>query len=507
MNLPRLLAVISIAAVAVSAQTQRGNDTVVSIQSLIEKGQLDSAASLIQQALGGHADDAGLLNLRGVVYAQKGELTAARTDFAAAARLNPRLTPAWQNLGRACQQLKDVSCAVDSWQRVTRSKPADVEAHLALAELYFERGGFAESLGQLNASKTDNLALRVLDLCGLARIGEAKRAAEKLAALSDFSDADLAALHGPIDEPRAAEVLVVLASGLDSRNAAGVVTLQRLALAYERLKQRGEARKILERVALTEPNNAAHLFELARLAEEEQDHEGALGYLAHARDLEPNNPRVHFLFGAIAGELDLPIEAKQSLDKALAADPENPNYNYVMGTVILQTRDASTASSYLAKYVKAKPADDRGHYALGLAYFAGGDYEHAQQEMQLAQKAKTFAPAANYYLGRMARLDGDLDAAKLRLHEALALQPKFSEPHTELGRIAMIDGDLTLAHAELEQAVALSPQSFQANEQLLVLFKRTRDPRAAVQEEKLKKLDEERSKRAELMLRTLEMKP
>jgi Flp pilus assembly protein TadD len=480
---------------------------VVNAQALIQKGDLDSAATLIEQALQKPAGRAGLLNLRGVIYAQRNQLPAARRDFAEAVQLNPLLTPAWQNLGRACQQLKDVSCAVDAWQRVTRSKPADVEAHLALAEAYFERGGFAESLRQLNASGADNLALRVLDLCGLAQFSEAKRAAGKLAAQSDFSDADLAALHGPLDEPRAAEVVVVLASGLDSRKSAGVATLQRLALAYEQLKKRAEARKILERVALAEPNNTTHLFELARLAEDSEDHAGALGYLAHARDLEPNNPRVHFLFGAIAGEMNLPIEAKQSLDKALAADPDNPTYNFAMGSVVLQTRDAATASSYLAKYVKAMPADERGHYALGLAYFAGGDYERAKQEMRLAQTRKTLAPAADYYLGRMARLDGDLDEAKRQLHEALTLRPHFSEPHTELGRIAMLNGELNEARTEFDQALAFSPQSFQANEQLLVLYKRTHDPRAAAQEEKLKKLDEERSRRAELMLRTLEMRP
>ena len=71
----------------------------------------------------------------------------------------------------------------------------------------------------------------------------------------------------------------------------------------------------------------------------------------------------------------------------------------------------------------------------------------------------------------------------------------------------MMRGEMAVAHSELEEAVRLSPQSFQANEQLLVLYRRTHDPRAAGQEETLKKLDEERSKRAELMLRTLEMRP
>jgi Flp pilus assembly protein TadD len=175
--------------------------------------------------------------------------------------------------------------------------------------------------------------------------------------------------------------------------------------------------------------------------------------------------------------------------------------------VILQTRDAATASNYFAKYVQAYPADQRGHYALGLAYFAAGDYQHANQEMRVAQTSRDLAPAADYYLGRMARLDGDDEEAKRKLLEALALQPKFSEPHTELGRIALQNGQTDEARTQLELAVRLAPNSFQANQQLLVLYKRTHDARAATQEEVLKKLDEERSRRAELMLRTLDMRP
>ena len=217
--------------------------------------------------------------------------------------------------------------------------------------------------------------------------------------------------------------------------------------------------------------------------------------------------RIHFLFGLIAGEMSLPIEARQSLDKALALEPDNPDYNYAMGSVILETRDAATAAGYFEKFVRARPADGRGHFALGLAQFTSGDYGDAKHEMHSAGSTPGLAPAAQYYLGRIARLEGDFEEATKRLREALALRPKFSEPHTELARIAMLKGNLKEAHMELDQAVKLAPESFQANEQLLVLYKRAGDPRAAAQAELLKKLDEERSKRAELMLRTLEMRP
>ena len=117
------------------------------------------------------------------------------------------------------------------------------------------------------------------------------------------------------------------------------------------------------------------------------------------------------------------------------------------------------------------------------------------------------AGASEYYLGRIARLEGEVGEAERTLRKSVGLLPGFSETHTELARLSLLQGNIEDARAELERALQLSPDSFEANEQLLVLYKRTKDARAVQQAELLKKLDEDRSKRARLMLRTIEVKP
>src|SRR5207248_1549957 len=85
--------------------------------------------------------------------------------------------------------------------------------------------------------------------------------------------------------------------------------------------------------------SAALLNRLAKVAYRAGDLEGALGYLAHARDLEPGNALIHFLFGLVCVDLKLPPEAKQSLKEAVRLDPKNPYYNYALGAVLLQERN------------------------------------------------------------------------------------------------------------------------------------------------------------------------
>ncbi len=509
-----LLILSLVLAGAVRAEQSDTTQTVLAIQQAIESGDLGRASQEVDQALRQHPADGGLLNLRGIVHAQRNEIDEAHKDFADAVRLKPHLTAAWQNLARVCQlEAASTSCAIDSWQHVLRLTPGDQEAHGSLSLLYEKEGKYTQSLAESEklsgeqATRTATLAIRCADLCALGRAPEASRLASDLASRTDFSGADFDSLSKAFERPQSAAVVVMLVEGMDRRKVASTESLRRLAIAYEQLQRPAEARQTLERVAVADPANTAHLLELARLADEAKDYEGALGYLAHARDLTPNDPQVHFLFAMTAVMLDLPIEARHSLDRALALEPDKPEYNYAMGSVILSTRDAASASTYFQKYVKAKPADAKGHFALGVADFTAGDYTNAKAEMRLVENNRATAGGAEYFLGRMARLENDLPLATQYLHKSIQILPDYSESHTELARVLMLEGRDKEARQELDRALQLDPSSFQANERLLVLYRRTHDPLADKQAEVLRKLDAERSKRAELMLRTIEVRP
>ena len=516
MRVAALAGLLLCAALPLRSQSGDARGMIESIQSAMESGDGAGASRQLAEALAKYPREAGLFNLRGIMRAQRSQVAEARADFQQAVRLSPGLIPAWQNLARACQLIGDpsaMSCASGAWEHVLRARPADREAGSSLATVYEWQGKFADSLRAMDqlppeeASLPALLALRCGDLAGLHRAPEAAQAAKSLARAADFSEADADSIFPVLESTRSADLVVTLVEALDSRGKASAGSLRRLAVAYEQLNRLPDARHTLERVAGADPGNPRHLLELARIAHLAHDLEGCLAYLGHARDLTPDDAQIHFLFGLVAVEMELPVEARRSIERALAIDPKNPQYNYAMGGVLLSGGRGAESVAYFAKYVAALPGDPKGHLALGAAYFASMDYDRCRAEMlAIAKDPKTEARAA-YYLGRIARMEENYDEALSYLERAVKLLPSFAEAYTEIAQVRIGQSRLAAARAAVDRALVLDPDNFLANSALLTVLQLAHDPGAEQQAAHLRTLDAERSRRRELLQRTIEVKP
>ena len=165
---------------------------------------------------------------------------------------------------------------------------------------------------------------------------------------------------------------VKLLEGLIVRQLADREGLWKLAVLYERQANLPQARETLERAEQAGSPSVDILSELARVAYQQHDRDGALGYLAHARDLDPKNAGIHFFFGVVCIELNLPLEARKSLDEAVRLEPENAYYNYALGAVAVNGRDPAQAIPYFEKYIQHKPDDPRGRFATRRGLFLFG---------------------------------------------------------------------------------------------------------------------------------------
>ena len=152
------------------------------------------------------------------------------------------------------------------------------------------------------------------------------------------------------------------------------------------------------------------LLELARVGQEQKDYKGALGYLAHAEDLNPKDAAIPYYFGVLCLQMNLLAEAQRAMGKALALDPDNPSYNYSMGAVTVFSDGPEQAIPYFQKYLRLKPKDPRGHLALGAAYVRAKNYAAGLPMLRESAKHSETASTAHYYLGRILNEEGDTRA-------------------------------------------------------------------------------------------------
>jgi tetratricopeptide (TPR) repeat protein len=351
------------------------------------------------------------------------------------------------------------------------------------------------------------LSVTCADYAGLGNIERASETARRLIAHPDFSEPDVSAILPALTGSRRDDLSVDLLEGLRKRQPLSPALTGHLGLAYERTGKLTESRATLEQSVSGDRPSVALLVDLARVAHKQSDYQGALGYLAHARDLELNDAGLHYFFGLVCLDLNLVAEARTAFERAVKIEPENPAYNYAMGAASAFRHDPSEAIPYFEKYVQLKPKDARGKLALGAALFKAKQYDSATRVLMEAVKVSETATTARYYLGSIARQNGRLDDAIQELQRALKVNPDYPDALSEMGQCYMMKREYEQAGKLLRRALEINPHHYAANFNLLTLYARTKDEREAAQAARFEEVRKLREEKAQEFLRMIEVRP
>jgi Flp pilus assembly protein TadD len=488
------------------------------VVALIERGDVEGAARVLEPLLRAKPSDPLLQNFAGVIAAQRGDPVAAERHFRAAIRLAPTVASPYLNLGRLYQERpgRDPSAldkALDVYQSLLARDATHTEAGYQAAYLLVLRGDLVAARRLLAAlpanvrEKPQVLALQVAALAGTGDTSGAAGAAAALVAHADFVEADIAGLVPALTRAATDANVIMLVEALDRRGRASPAILRQLGVLQLRAGRPADARRTLERVAAAGRPDLALLMDLGRAAYAERDFEGALGYLARAREFDGSQAAIHFFFGIVCVELNLGAEAYESLKRAVALDPENPYINYALGAVAVHRHEPAESLPYFEKFVRLRPDDPRGRFALGAAGFYSKLFDGAIPHLQAAAAHEATAAGAHFFLGRIARQLNDLPQAEQELQIALRGEPGNAEAWAELGLVQMRLGRHADAEASMLRAQAIDPDNYSAILNLATLYSRTRDPRAETQAARLAAAQEGRETRVQEFLRLVQVVP
>ncbi|HXJ96687.1 MAG TPA: tetratricopeptide repeat protein [Terriglobia bacterium] len=482
----------------------------------MRQGDFASAQTILSDALKRSPGDASLYNLDGVVKAQTKDFAGSEASFRKAIALAPSYEDAYLNLGHLYQDgwtgqasVRDKAIAV--YEQLLKLDPENIEANYQSAVLLMENGSFSLSLQHLSKlpaaaqEHSQALSVRCGDYVGSGQAPKADGVADRMLRNGGLAEADVTTLLPLLAEYKSTSIEIKLLEGLRERNLATANSLTSLGLLYKQQGRFADARKTLDAAAQLPPESVPLLLELAQLADEQKDYTGTLGYLAHARELEPRNASIHFFWGMTCVKMNLAEEAYQSLKKAVSLDPNNAYYNYAMGAVTSQREDASESIPYFKKYCTLRPDDPRGRLALGSAYFASHDDESAEKVLRTVANYPETAAGAHYYLGRIANHQGNFPDALLQLQMALKAHSDYADAYAELGLVYLKQKDYARARDDLWRAIEIEPDNYPANLNLLILYQRTQNPKADEQSKRFDELTEKRAQRIKDFLRTIQV--
>lgn len=491
--------------------------TILAIQQHIESGNLEQARTLISDAVRKYPHDGGIENLLGVVEIQEGHTAAASKAFSDAMTDSPRLTGAYLNLSRMKMEAaaSDRAARAEALRlslKVLQLEPANDDANYQAATIFFWNKEYRSSLGsleRLSAAAQGKIGAQALLCADHAALGQSQAAAEAanaLAANPDLTEQDADTCLPTLRAARRADLIETLFAAAAKQHALSPDGLRILGLAEEAEGKLDLARAILESAFAANDKSVEILEDLTRVAKAANDNQGALGYLAHARDLQPANAALPYEFGAICVRMGLYAEARKAITEALRLDPDNADYYLGMGMVVSFSEDPSRALPYLTRYHALRPKDPEALLALGAANFRAKDFESARPWLRQALSNKKTAPDAYLYLGSIARQEGHPDEAIAELKQSLALRPN-PEALAELGLLSLKTRGFEQAASYFDQALHQDPDNYTANFGLLQLYARTGDPRREQQSrrfDEIKNLKEERDRQ---MMRVIEIRP
>ncbi len=173
---------------------------------------------------------------------------------------------------------------------------------------------------------------------------------------------------------------------------------------------------------------------------------------------QPDEPELHFLFGAIAHTLGRSEEAAASFRRAIELKPDYPEAHNNLGNALAALSQFAEAEACYRRALALKAAYPEAHNNLGNVLRRLKRDEEAAASFQRALELRPNYPQAHSNLGNTLRELGRLDESAASFRRALALKPEYPEAHNNLGIVYAAQGKRAEAIAEFEQAVHQRPK-------------------------------------------------
>jgi tetratricopeptide (TPR) repeat protein len=363
-------------------------------------------------------------------YLDKGDLTTAASQLQNALQKDPGNAQARLMLGITYLRMGNPGAAEKELQQARQNLPSG-DWRLPLARAYIAQQKYEPLLQEISPEPGDPPATRsnLLALTGIAQIG--------------------------LGQLEAARKTLATAQATDPDNPDVLMGFTYLALQEGNL---AEAKRQLDKVVVSNPDRVeAWVFkgELHRL---QKQYPESLAAYQRALDLQPGNILARLGLAAVfldQGEWDRAIT---ELDAVRAVLPDLPQANYLRAQALFQKKELAGALEALQQVLQVAPRYLPAFLLLGQVQYAQGQLPQAEDWLTRFVAAQPQHLGARKLLADIElQLKQPAEAIKV-LEPALAQAPDDPQVLALLGGACLQTGDYRKGSEYLQKAVELAPQ-------------------------------------------------
>jgi tetratricopeptide (TPR) repeat protein len=406
-------------------------------------GQLSEAQRLYEQILAQEPDHIDALHLLGVLHMERGQNDSAATlieqAFTALVRLagasNPVAAPLLTNLGNALQKLGRTKEAADRYRKALRLQPNIAETHSNLGNLLDAEGDYQGAVSCYRRAialnpKFGNAWFNLSNV--LLRLKQPEEAAESYRKTLDLQPEMIAANLG-------------------------------LARALMALSQFEEARNLLDPILSRNPDSAPALSVRTRLSLLAGEPAEALAWATRAVLNDAGSAEAHALLGDCLEAIGEPGYAMESYQRSVTLRPDFAEAWFSLGRLAQAASNTAAAIGFYEQAVSANPGLAEAWFNLGNAFHKQDRYADAVTAYEKALAIRTDYAEAHAGRGTVLQKLGRLEEGISSLERALSLKPDFADAHFNLGNALEDLGRVDEAIASFGRAYEIKPEFVSAH--------------------------------------------
>ncbi len=403
------------------------------------------------------------------LYEERKDWPATISAYRDALRVAPKNPYMLYHLALAQTQAKKIQDAMDSYRSVVKLAPDYYPAQLNLAEMYYERGNYADARVHFAAAVKHGPKNAVQPLLGLSlsevRIAGGLREVGPRAAALKSAETHLKQLLAAQPDNKQAQGALLYAYELGgksdaaiqltrkrlAKNPADIAVVRQLAALYQEQNRPDDALKVWREYRVHAPNDSVSYREASTLLQTQKKDDEALKELQSYAAAHPNDGAMQVTIAQAFAAANKKDEARKAYNAVLSADAsgagisdpkakeaaiaaaESARLQATQGLALLAQQDSkwdeaiqywsqvkALQAAQAAKDKSKKEPNVTAYRAIGYAYEQQKKFDLAAREYHALEQIAPKDPQIEYDLARVYDADNKND-------EAIAAYRKASE--------------------------------------------------------------------------------